>query len=103
MKHDLKIAASAAFALASLVVAHDAKAQCMENNNLPKPVFVGGSTAVQPYMQALGSALAGSTTIIYQGAGSCVGVDEAINGTKITGTATYWDSMGNPQMCTLLS
>ncbi len=60
----------------------------------PAPVYVAGSSAVQPFLAGLGSALAsgGQFTIVYQKAGSCTGGDAIINGTNMTGTATYWGS-----------
>src|SRR5262245_12516626 len=68
---------------------------------LPKPVYITGSTAVKPFMAGLGKALNGQTTLVYKGQGSCVGVDAILNGTPITGTASYWDAMGMEQTCDL--
>ncbi|APR79522.1 Hypothetical protein A7982_04869 [Minicystis rosea] len=42
-----------------------------------------------------------TSTIIYKGTGSCTGVDAVFNGTKITGTASYWDATGTEQTCDL--
>ncbi len=71
-------------------------------NPLPSPVFITGSSAVGNFLKGVGAALAGTTTIIYTSPGSCQGVDAVFNGTKLgTGTATYWNSSGAPQTCTL--
>jgi ABC-type phosphate transport system substrate-binding protein len=71
---------------------------------LTTPVYVTGSSAVKPFMKALGTALgaaAPAVTIVYKGQGSCTGVDAVLNGTKITGTASYWDNTGTEQTCNL--
>ncbi|HEY8943355.1 MAG TPA: hypothetical protein VIM73_03790, partial [Polyangiaceae bacterium] len=41
---------------------------------LTNPVFISGSSAVQPVLAGLGKALAGTTTIVYSKQGSCTGV-----------------------------
>jgi hypothetical protein len=79
--------------------------------NLPGPIYVAGSTAVQAYVQAIGTKTAGTNTLIYQKLGSCVGVNDIIadttptgacaQGACITGTGTYWDANGAMQMCDL--
>ena len=69
---------------------------------LPSPVFITGSSAVGNFLQGIGAALAGTTTLVYASPGSCQGVDAVFNGTKMgTGTATYWNSAGVAQTCTL--
>src|SRR5262249_437947 len=44
-------------------------------------------------------------TVIYKLQGSCLAVDAILNGTKLGSPAldvgTYWDAMGNAQMCDL--
>lgn len=95
-----------AAACAALGLARSASASqlCTSDttNPLPNPVFITGSSAVGPFLQKLGQALAGTTTIVYASPGSCQGVDAIFNGTKLgTGTATYWDNTGTAQTCTL--
>jgi ABC-type phosphate transport system substrate-binding protein len=71
---------------------------------LTPSVYITGSTASQPFLAALGTALSASATpltIIYKGVGSCVGVDAALNGTLVTGTANYWDATGTLQTCNI--
>lgn len=68
---------------------------------LPTPTYVTGSSASKPLMAAIGKALSGKSTVVYKGQGSCTGVDAMVNGTKITGTASYWDAMGMEQTCNL--
>jgi hypothetical protein len=93
----------ASVALASAAAMFGAKnaAAATDCAALPKATYVTGSSAVKPFMASLGKALAGSTTIVYKGQGSCVGVDAVLNGTKITGTASYWDAAGMEQTCNL--
>jgi hypothetical protein len=64
-----------------------------------------------PYIAGLGQALAGTTTVVYQKLGSCVGVNTILADTTptgacgaggcITGTATYYDANGTAQTCDL--
>ena len=86
--------ASAALAVASPALA----ANC---DTLPGPLYITGSSAAKPFIAGLGTALAGTTTLVYSSPGSCNGVDAIFNGTLMTGTATYWDSTGTAQMCTI--
>lgn len=71
---------------------------------LPGATFITGSSAVKPLVAGLAKALAGAMpvtqTLIYKGQGSCTGVDAIFNGTKITGTASYWDT-GTELTCNL--
>ncbi len=78
---------------------------------LPNPVYVGGSSAVGPFIKGLGQALSGTTTVVYKSIGSCVGVNTIVadatptgacaQGGCITGTGTYYDAQGMPQTCDL--
>jgi hypothetical protein len=80
-----------AAASGSMLAAHAAHAA--DCSTLPNPVYVTGSSAVQPFLAGIGTVLAaGSTpvTIVYKKQGSCTGGDAIVNGTKMTGTATYW-------------
>ncbi len=80
-----------AAATGSMLTAHAAHAA--DCTSLPNPIFVTGSSAVQPFLAGIGTVLAaGSTpvTIVYKNQGSCTGGDAIVNGTKMTGTAIYW-------------
>jgi ABC-type phosphate transport system substrate-binding protein len=70
-------------------------------STLPGSTYITGSSAVKPLVAGLAKALAGTTTLIYKGQGSCTGVDAILNGTKITGTASYWDNTGTENTCNL--
>jgi hypothetical protein len=78
-----------------------AAADCTD---LPSPVFVTGSTAAKPILVQLArylGSLASPITIVYQGQGSCSGVDAILSATLLQGTATFstWDSSGTEVKC----
>jgi ABC-type phosphate transport system substrate-binding protein len=62
-------------------------------------VYVAGSSAVKPFLAKVAGELAGLSTpitVVYQGQGSCVGVQAMTASTPgtITGTGTIWDANG---------
>jgi ABC-type phosphate transport system substrate-binding protein len=82
---------SALFVLLAAATARTASAAPC--GDLPSPVYITGSSAVQPLLAGLASALSNATppiTIIYQKGGSCVGVNAVVKAQPITGTGTYW-------------
>jgi hypothetical protein len=101
----------ARYALAGLsamgVAAMTSNAWAVDCNTLTNPVYVTGSSAVEPFMIALGSAIYPTgTTIIYQRAGSCVGVNALVKNVAISGTAKYYPAvddagLGLPADCNL--
>jgi hypothetical protein len=90
-----------AAAATTVMAARTASAINCDDPTLPNPIYIIGSSAAKPYMAALGQALAGTTTIVYQAPGSCNGPDAIFNGTLMTGTASYWDSTGTLQTCNI--
>lgn len=87
-----------ALAAAALPLALQSPARAVNCEALPNPVYVAGSTAVQPFLAKVAGELAGLTpaiTVVYQGQGSCTGVgymSTATTGT-ISGTGLlYWDT-----------
>jgi ABC-type phosphate transport system substrate-binding protein len=90
-----------ATAAAASGVAGTAAADNPDCATLPGSTYVTGSSAVKPLIAGLAKALAGTSTLIYKGQGSCVGVDAVLNGTKLTGTASYWDATGTELTCNL--
>lgn len=101
MKRMLWTKAIVPLAAASAVFAAAAPALAANCDTLPSPLYITGSSAAKPFIAALGKALAGTTTLVYSSPGSCNGVDAIFNGTKMTGNASYWDSTGTAQMCTI--
>jgi hypothetical protein len=97
-----RLGAAVAAALATWLCTRPAHAVAC--NTLPAPVYgVGGSAPTQLFAK-LGKALSNATppqTIVYQSPGACVGPQYLINGTKMTGTANYWDTTGAQQSCDL--
>lgn len=107
----LSMLAAAIAALAYTGTAHAANPTCA---SLPDPIVVAGSSAVGPFIQAMGKVLAGQTqptTLIYQKQGSCTGVNAVVldttptgacaSGACIKGTATYYDTTGAALTCDL--
>ncbi len=108
MRKLLKLAVVSGAAVAALGMTRQASAQvqpaplCADQ---PDPVYVAGSSAVRPVLQALGKALANAatpSTIVYIGAsGSCDGVNSIVTGLKVTAGSTYVDNTGALLPCTL--
>ncbi len=101
-------------AMGALALGAARPAHAITCDTLPNPVYVAGSSAVGPFIKAMGgplSALATPLTIVYKSQGSCVGVNDIIldttptgacaAGACITGTAVYYDALGMQQMCDL--
>jgi ABC-type phosphate transport system substrate-binding protein len=110
MKTSSQLVALAAM-LAAPSIARAANPLC---SGLPDPIVVAGSSAVGPFVQAMGKVLSAQTTpttLIYQKQGSCTGVNAVVNDTAptgtcaagacITGTATYYDMTGAALPCDL--
>lgn len=83
-------------------------AQAADCSGIGNAVYVTGSTAAKPLLAQLGRVLAGQSppvAIIYQGQGSCSGVDAILNGTPIQGAGTTalstWDRAGMERKCDL--
>jgi hypothetical protein len=94
-------AAAAAALVATTVSAHAYAVAC---NTLPAPVYGIGGSAPNQLFAKLGKALTSATpaqTIVYQSPGACLGPNAILSGTKMTGTATWWDATGAAQSCDL--
>jgi ABC-type phosphate transport system substrate-binding protein len=83
-------------------------ASAADCTTLPNLIFVVGSSAVKPFMAALGKALSAATpptTLVYASPGSCVGVQSAFNPAmnQLTGGTNYWDATGMSTACTLMN
>jgi len=66
-------------------------------SSLVAPVYVTGSSAAMPLLAELAKTLATTSptiTVVYQGSGSCAGVEAFFKGTPLSGAATYWDTEG---------
>jgi hypothetical protein len=94
------VAAAAALTASALA----APALAVPCNTLPAPIYGIGGSAPNQLFARLGKALSGATpaqTLVYQSPGACFGPNAILNGTKITGTASYWDATGAQQSCDL--
>jgi len=73
------------------------QAQAADCSTLPSPVYVAGSSAVKPFVAKVAAELAGLATpitVVYQGQGSCTGINYMVaspTGT-ISGTGVVWDA-----------
>jgi hypothetical protein len=82
---------------------HGALAQ-VNCTDLPNPVIGAGGSASVPLLARVGAALHAVTpaiTLVYQSPGACFGITPYVDGTRITGTASYWDEAGAQQTCNL--
>jgi hypothetical protein len=75
-------------------------------SSLPGAIVYGaGGSAQQPYLAQVGTQLArlaSPISIVYSDSGSaCVGYNDLVTPTSITGTALYWDGSGSTLSCTL--
>jgi ABC-type phosphate transport system substrate-binding protein len=71
---------------------------------VPAPIYGSGGSATKPLLGKVATLLLNASpplTVVYQAPGACVGVNGLFGGTKITGTASYWDTAGKEQTCTL--
>jgi hypothetical protein len=69
----------------ALVLAQHAYAQTCDTVTVGTPVYIGGSTALRPFVQTVGPKLAGQSgaayTLFYYGGGSCAGANNVLNPT----------------------
>lgn len=73
-------------------------------SDLPSPIYGIGGSAPSQLFSKVAKALSAANppqTIVYQAPGACHGPDAILNGTKITGTANYWDATGTQLSCDL--
>ncbi|UJR81748.1 hypothetical protein [Sandaracinus amylolyticus] len=70
----------------------DAQTNCRD---LPNVVIGAGGSASVPLLARVGAALRSvenpAVTVVYQSPGACFGITPYVDGTTITGTASYWD------------
>lgn len=72
--------------------------------DLPNAIYGLGGSATKPILGKVAAGLAAAAvpqTVVYQAPGACVGINGLIASTLITGTASYWDTTGKEQTCTL--
>jgi hypothetical protein len=59
--------------------------------DLPSPVYLYGSSALNLGLRTLSQAIAGTATVVYQNDTSCLGLDSILTGiTRLRGVAQYW-------------
>lgn len=78
-----------------------ADGNCLDKVN---PIIGSGGSASKPLFARIGpilQTLPEPLTLIYQSPGACFGITQYVDGTPLTGTATYWDADGTEQTCDL--
>jgi ABC-type phosphate transport system substrate-binding protein len=91
-------------ALACAASAVPAAARAADCSTLPSPIYGIGGSATKPLFAKVGAALAAATpatTLVYQAPGACNGINAVLAGTALSWTASYWDTTGKEQTCTL--
>src|SRR5512133_825383 len=91
-------------AAAVVLVGSSRSALAVNCKELPAPIYGVGGSAPKPLFAKLAKALTGASptqTLVYQAPGACFGPNAIIAGTKMTGTASYWDAAGKELSCTL--
>lgn len=91
-------------AAAAVIVGSSRSALALNCKDLPAPIYGVGGSAPKPLFAKLAWALSGASptqTLVYQAPGACFGPNAIIAGTKMTGTASYWDNTGKELSCTL--
>jgi ABC-type phosphate transport system substrate-binding protein len=96
-----RFAVALAVAAGGLLAERTASAQ-VDCSTLPNPIYVTGSSAFVPTMNAFAAKLAMETTpstVIYASSSSCQGATAIANSTALTGTAlTYYNADGTLNM-----
>jgi ABC-type phosphate transport system substrate-binding protein len=90
--------------LGAALLAGARRAEAQTCSSLPSPIYGLGGSATKPLLGKVASALSGlptPKTVVYQAPGACLGINGLLEGTKITGSASYWDATGKEQTCTL--
>ncbi len=78
-----------------------AEGECLEKEI---PLIGAGGSASKPLLARLAPLLLSlpePITLIYQSPGACFGITAYVDGTPLTGTASYWDADGTEQTCNL--
>jgi hypothetical protein len=104
MSSAFKARFAAGLATAAVVVGASRPALAVNCKDLPAPIYGIGGSAPKPLFARLAKALTNAApqqTLVYQAPGACIGPNAIIAGTKMTGTASYWDAAGKEQSCTL--
>jgi hypothetical protein len=104
MSSAFKARLAAGLAAAAVVVGASRPALAVNCKDLPAPIYGIGGSAPKPLFARLAKALTNAApqqTLVYQAPGACLGPNAIISGTKMTGTASYWDAAGKEQSCAL--
>jgi hypothetical protein len=81
MRKKIRAARAAAWLLGGATLAVSGRAAADSCSALPNPVYVSGSSAIKPVLQAVANVLGSAVSIVYQNPGSCQGLSYVIKGT----------------------
>ena len=71
-------------------------------SDLPRPIIYGvGGSAQRPVLGKFAAKLRGALTVVYAAPGACNAVFYLRDGTKLKGTANYWEADGTQKSCDL--
>ena len=107
MRPNTSLRAVAALAVPILLgTAGTVHAKPCNDPSIVNPIYGLGGSSSKPLLAKLSQALASlpapnTATIVFQAPGACTGIYALVNGTTITGTASYWDATGVEQSCDL--
>jgi ABC-type phosphate transport system substrate-binding protein len=106
MKKTLSVCAAALAGGAVLATAGPARAasvDCSNSTTVPNPVYIAGSSASQPILQAVAKVLAGQTpkvSILYSGPSSCLGLQDVSTAQQESFTWKFLDPVsGTAETC----
>src|SRR5580698_11304711 len=74
MRKKIRAAHAAAWLLGGATLAISGRASAAACNTLTNPVYVSGSSAFKPVLQAVANVLGSAVSIVYQSPGSCEGL-----------------------------
>lgn len=86
MRKKIRAAHAAAWLLGGATLAVSGRASADACNALSNPVYVSGSSAIKPVLQAVANVLQGAVSIVYQNPGSCEGLSYVIKAAPDTDT-----------------
>jgi hypothetical protein len=91
-----RVAYAIAGLAAAAVLGAAGRAEAADCSTYPNPVFISGSSASQPVLQAVAGVLGSSVSIIYQNPDSCYGLNDALTGVASTEGGTVKTNFLDP-------
>jgi ABC-type phosphate transport system substrate-binding protein len=101
MRKKMRAAHAAAWLLGGATIAVSGRASADACTTLANPVYVSGSSAFKPVLQAVANVLGSAVNIVYQSPGSCEGLSYLVKATPDTDTPTLIVPNAANGTCTL--